>query len=798
MIKKDMTMKNSIKTIYATLFLSVCGLIAVSCTKEDTYSELQHAADGFIISAVNQNMLIQQVETRSNINKTDEEQKINQLYLFFFDESGYYITSDVSNSLFKGYMEPARGTTDIVVPTEAFSADNTAAKNVKVYALANIASEVLIDNNQDGYPDNFPSEGKEGKSPQKLLEEFRYAPLDYGSYNRPDITKLPDEGMPMIGQNTTTVDLTSKGSLTIELKAMMARIDVKIHVESEQTGENNYPRLQMANWGVYNMPSVTPFVEKNNESILNQEELINVENIQNTEVVYNHGEDIDITFYMFENMQPTNGETIEYPEGTSPDDYQRWKPKLANDKATYFKMLAYYSTYNEDGSGNATYEATFTFYLGANHYNDFNVVRNRHYLNDIKITGLTAPGTNAAHITFDARINITEQNNPYYISMLREREHDAHFNVTPMDIYLFDTEYNPQMTVTIEDADNKSWIRMERIPATNMENGTVPTEGIAPGGPELLSSNNKPWHAGNGKRKYFTTDLMNILNQDYNKSDVIKNSRDRIYFYIDENLSLSDRQATIKLVYTDDKLTKPKERIITIVQHGLKKVEVYERDDDGNIVYDKNGQPIILQTIYIEAYEEYLNHHDPLDEFNESSVYDGLEWGLNEIYLNDNSGFSGDWQNVYLNGLDATNNIINRASQQKMDLNTPPLSAAQYCNNKNKRNDDGIVPVTDYGWFLPGISQLESILTKYYNDYEEFQKRFYWSSSAGKRKWMLSYPENNERARATKANQSGGFVKSDWNNIYENENSNGGSAPRTGVYLRIRAAYIPAKSVTIK
>ena len=40
-----------------------------------------------------QNMLPQQVVTRSAIAKDDKEKRINQLYLFFFDKNGNYLES---------------------------------------------------------------------------------------------------------------------------------------------------------------------------------------------------------------------------------------------------------------------------------------------------------------------------------------------------------------------------------------------------------------------------------------------------------------------------------------------------------------------------------------------------------------------------------------------------------------------------------------------------------------------------------------------------------------------------------
>ena len=112
-----------------------------------------------------------------------------------------------------------------------------------------------------------------------------------------------------------------------------------------------------------------------------------------------------------------------------------------------------------------------------------------------------------------------------------------------------------------------------------------------------------------------------------------------------------------------------------------------------------------------------------------------------------------------------------------------------------------------------------SYYSSYYNSYPEFQKRFYWSSSAAKSGpvgWIIKYyPEDATYARATKAlekemnvyNDDGEFDRddnptsyalSDWDYTYDGENGYHGKTPRTGTFLRIRAAYIPPSGVTIE
>ena len=786
------------KILYYFLPVAAMLLPAACTTEEDFGGGTVPPGDGFTIEAVCQNMLPQQVVTRSAIAKDDKEKRINQLYLFFFDENGDYLQSNNPNA-FSPYMAPSANTSNVSIPTDVF-ANQTLAKKATIYALANVTSEVVVDADGDGYPDNFPQTGKDGKKPKDLLEAFVYDPANYTPNTRDAITTLPRTGMPMAGKSATTVDLTEKGNLTMQLKALMARIDINISIDSDHSDESGQlPRLSITEWGVYNMPTAVPLTEPaDGQTKLNTDEPYrNVENIPSDAVVYNHGGAASLTFYMFENMIEPDAapESYKYPAGVVDDvDKQRWKPKLVNEnsKATYFKMRAYYTTYNGDpslpaGQDNTTIEAEYTFYLGGDPVKDFKVIRNRHYANNIVISGLTHVGNNPDHITFDARVNITEQNNPFYLSMLRERDHDAHFCITPLDVYLFEKDANPKMKVSIADPESHTWIRMERVPAENMREGTLPAGMSTETHLMTGKKDGKEWTAGNGKRKYFTTDLVtSTLAQ--NTEYIISTSRDRIYFYLDENLSTKDRTATVNISYTDENTQTPRTRTIEIVQHGLLPVQWYN-----------NGR--FQGTIYVEAYEEYISHYDPLNEFEGNYIYDGLEWGCNGITLA-NTQINDEWTLGDKHGAEATQRIISRAGQSTLTLNDKPRSAAEYCYNKNKRNDSGNVQgmSNSSGWFLPGISQLESILTTYYNNYPEFQRNFYWSSAAGKKQILagLDYYEDDGYARATKALPGSGYAVSDWNDYYTGENGTTGKAPRTGTYLRIRAAYVPPSGVTIE
>ncbi|MCD8275798.1 MAG: DUF4906 domain-containing protein [Alistipes sp.] len=795
------------KVSYRTLLYSAVFLLfaLVSCSEEEELfdNRLSGSACGeLVLRAVSQQMLEQQVTTRASEIKNTEEQKINQLYLFFFDEEGNYIGSR-NPALFNGYWTPGSGAASISIAQDALPAGETVM--ARVYAIANVEPNTFLDDDKDGFPDNI---GKESD-----LKDFVYRPR--GETTR-SIAELPDEGMPMFGQwksengDTDLLDLKSSGSVTIAMKALMARIDVDIRLRSEQvSADGTLPQLTLNSWSVTNLPTCVPFMlPASGVSDLGSSKRDEQED--RTYVIGNgESESISISFYMFENLQEPQpdaetgklpGEYVYPEELESEDDKQRWKPCFASSDAAAFTMSGYYTTYTTAAASNPTYEADFTFYLGANHTDNFKVARNRHYQNSIYIQGLTYVGNNPEHVNFDACVDVAEQENPFYISMLRTYEHDAHFNITPMDIFLFRRDASPQVQVTIKDAADKPWIRMERIKAEYMSQGTVPDGDNSNSSGSKYIAAGKAWSAGNGIRRYFTTTLMSDLAD--NTSYMVEDHRDRIYFYLDENIGTSDRMADIEIVYTDN-TGDSRTRTIRITQHGLLKVEVYE---------DNINKTNLLQTIYIEQFEEYRNYSDPLSEFDDNQKFKGLRWGDPGVYMHGGGPWSlnTEWVDVYTNGIEATNNIVRRYGQKVMSLRESPESAAEYCYNKNKRNPVSH-EVDDTRWFLPGIRQLEAILTTYYNRYPEFRDDFYWSSAAGKRKRTILYYEDDDYARATRAfdkitqvtddgdewnkNTWFNYAPSDWNNIYDGIYR--GKAPR-GESLRIRAAYIPAEGKVVE
>lgn len=793
------------------IFIVFVADLFSSCYEDDTLAPEYNNSSSSFIEFISDPMQRYKVTTRAGNIKDDEEKMIHNLHVFFFDDeenflTGGYLTGYPNAPEQGGYYSLTEGVTSLKIDNEPDKFTNyDKASNVTIFAVANVDPLMFpIDETTDR-----PSNVSTLTDLKKMVFYIGKEKLSLG---------IPENGIPMVGETKMNLTDNVNKSHIVELTSLMARVDVNIRLESDIT-DRNYPSLTLMDWTAKNLPvkgafTAPLFDAQTGDEVPGEEGTLWADWTKSIttplqKTIYNKNGEISFSFYMFENIQKAEwkvdkgeewydetqlNENGLYPKEIleNPDKIyqkQRYKPYLANKNATAVELHAFYSTYNETGSGAATYEVRYTLYLGANYTDNFEVKRNHKYENNITIKGLTQVGTNPDHITFDARVNVKDQDNKYYIAMLRERNHDAHFCVTPMDVYLFEdvegSNVNPTMEVILGEVSEGSeipssipiWIRMEKICAADMEAGTVTqsgfTEYISPDNGTHLATH-KTWYAGNGKRAFFTKDLVTKKLAEKGKRVTIDNTRDRVYFYIDENLELKDREATVTLIYKENG-TEKNRRTITIGQTHLLPVNT----QDG-------------KTIYMEQYEEYLDHYDPLDEHRTEQIYDGLPWAEKGTTLSNTSFYrladpNDNWCDkpylIIFDGLAYTSYLITMYSNQGiMTLNSKPLSALQYCHNRNKRNNNGIISslyeedyyhnIFDefYGtyyreryneakWFLPGIRQMEDALTQYYTTFAEFQDKYYWSCSAGERENYTS-GQSPTQARATKVNPDGTHVES--------------------------------------
>ena len=755
--------------------LILISLTCISCVAEIMSDESPTPDSENAISLSFRCEDVQQFGTRSEAPKEPEETNIKDLYVFFFNNSGNYLplsTAGQNSSLFATtnggvpYIHLIGGANSIVLFPNYFG---TGANNAQIYAVANL----------------------EGFSPDQImnltsLTGYKYQPAS--EVNR-ELNKLPVSGMPMFGLLKTS--LSQNASRTLSLKALMAKVEFVFGINSSNTdATGTYPQMSVQKLTFGNRPNgvilgdgssttqTTQFGTANN-AVSKQDK----NEFTKTFVLQHAGQTHTEIFYVYENIQPARN-LSETPElsflSETFEGKERYRAARANANASYVEIEGEYHDATK-----TEYKAKLIFHLGGNNYDNFEVKRNCHYKNSIFINGLQSNSTyDVKSVLYDSRVTVTTSG-PYFVSMLKGQDVDAHFGVSPIDFYFYDDENVTahRLKVEILDPTNDSWIRLEKVDAQYMQNSTLPSAWTS----THIDAGSGSWMAGHGKRKYFTTDLVtNTLNGNDNKQCYVTNHRDRVYLYIDENISKSNRSAQIKLTYemqTKDKAqwhASPKAEDVTIdiTQRGL--LEFYNESDG--------------KYYYIEQIEEYLDNYDPYDSYDSDQVYPGLPWGLNNKTI-----FSGEYKvDNYKTGAYATLYIIDNSNPKLtvLDLNTTPRAAAEYCYNKNKRNTNGTVAnfnsQTASGWYLPSIPQLESLLVQHMGSFPCFGTEFYWSSSPGKEWGLFYYVEDPEHARATrydyKNEVNGDYIPSAENNNYTGKDGIGGKAPRTEP-LRIRAVY---------
>ncbi len=861
-------MKNLIlKNRFCYAIVAALSIVAMTgCSDDNELWDEPEASGPVTIVAQSVDMIepfsMPEVLSRANDPKNEAEKKINTLHLFFFDKDGQFIKSNADN--FKPYIPNVKNFM-FVVKDEAYKT----MTDVTIVAIANINGTDNESANyfNTAYPDGtvITAGGEiedgtrinpgETRNPNPCtitsladLQKWVYAPK-LRTAEGTDITQLPKAGMPMIGM-LKGVDLSkASGNTIIPMKALMARVDIRVTLyPNQESTDGRLPQLTIKEYGVMNMPTTVPYtmpdtVAKKSTPVLEKGELekeVKV-TLENPIVINKNTHDQDVfTYYTYENIQYPDKEAIRadgtpaykdgvltFPEGVTTDkEKQRWKPTIAyKDRASAMVLRGSYITHQ-----GLTYEAEFKVFMGQNTIDDFKVKRNHKYVNNITIHGLDyVRNSDDNTYTFDGRVNVITDN-PVYLAIVNERKVDAHASVRPMDVWfllrepsksgepLKKVDWYSEVEVSIVDPDKCGWVRMELVPRSVMEKAG--------------------FKAGTGARDYFTTDLVTnalagndrvIIRADKDNNDPnYEQSRSRVYFYIDENVTpnaqgeILDRIAKVKIVYRkreseNGPILDERERILEIEQRGLKKI-TYSHPSGGTI-----------DDTYMEYYEEYLEHYDPLDQHTmPGEVYEGMPWGIGgtrydrvqtgtflgqPTYDNysgeraDNGISTRTFDSVRDYGLQATQWVLIRRSGTdgyvsmstvKLYNDVPPVTAFHYCYGKNKRKADGTVDgasayndVSRGGWYLPGIRELERALTEYYLTFSDFKGNFYWSASAAQN---MEDSEASQRARATKAIVEGSSVRyaesggSNSANDYPGTNNDKGRAKRSEI-LRVRAFY---------
>ena len=340
---------------------------------------------------------------------------------------------------------------------------------------------------------------------------------------------------------------------------------------------------------------------------------------------------IEFGFYMPEHKLTPNN-SFEYPSNIPDSLKQYYKPKcVEGQKATFVRIHGSYTDHN-----GLIKKVSFDIYLGQNHTDDFEVMRNQQLTNKLVITGLTnhkdAYGSGQMNISVDHRVNVSDQG--YNIYMEREAILDSHFEVRPVDIEL---QWGSSVAIVIPDG-AKSWIALE-------------------GDAEARSGQNQGLYIDNtnqyrGVRKYFTTNLVSELNENNKGRILLQHSSClggtsketeiyRVWFYFDENPNVYDESGTGKQTNEVGDYTVSK----TLYRYSPVNVYYAKNATDlpntsGTPVQVINFQQANLWRVWnkagtryydIENEEEYLNNYASNDGYGVKQ--NGMEWGLDGLQL---------------------------------------------------------------------------------------------------------------------------------------------------------------------
>ena len=607
---------------------------------------------------------------------------------------------------------------------------------------------------------------------------------------------IPENGFPMMGKAKGTIDLSADRAdeatkmEDITLYKLYSKINVKFQINVDDV--ISIPKFQITGWKVNNIPTkvrlgepevngeTTPHYEDNEVKVFNTS--LSTQLNEGSKATIHHSvsldnpESFEFSFYMPEHRVNSDVD-YSYPTGITEVEKQRFKPILCPEEKNpvYVTVEGVYTDHQD-----INYEVTYNLYLGQNSVDDFHVKRNQLLKNVVTIKGVTnrKPDDEVHDISTDYRVEVEETGN-YVVKVERNAALDSHFEVRPMDIFI---SGGGKVKVTVLDKTStdatdpdRIWLRMEQGGKTSND-----------------------YTGSTGVRKYFTTNLVTSTLAPSGSTLEVSGEKSRIWLYFDENPNVFDktilpadpnyntyknryRDISIQLEYYNAAGVKDESqtRTITFRQMNLWRLWSYvdEAKTQKSRFYD------------IEYYEEYLHNYAADQDFGQTT--DGMAWGLidqngNGLQLSDSkvsvkitgtlieslanniTNDSKPYYDFYITEGEANNtgnyiafggkDFSNEIMEKVLSLNnsnflgeglltSTPKSAVEYCYNKNKRNDDGAI-ITMNGdtyntnsvyWFLPSIDQIEEIVKSGYQDFIEFQSKWYWSSQPSYDRYTWSY-----------------------------------------------------------
>lgn len=733
-------MKRVLSHILNVLFTVALLALSVSCTQDEMFIQ-ENASPIEIIGRI-PNFDPHYVNTRSV--KTEAENRIYNMTLLVFNQDG--VLEDIQKT---------EGSAAIFIVNKKTSDDLddnlTIDGSETMYLLANV--EHLFNNEWTRGSGKTITDLKTITSPNNSIGIMR-------------------TGFPMVGSTKLTPDMLNNQKIQIELEMLYAKVELNIKLDATQISPNN-PQFQLTSCYVHNLPQRISLVS-NIDSEGAPSDFHNNVKTDGTELQpvgidteLTNSESAKYLFYMPEHIVKPATNTVGYPNDILESEKQRYKPLYVEDvngnyiaegKATYVVINGIYT----DHQGHI-HKVSYKVYLGDNPIDNFEIKRNGHYINDITIKGMTKTNDGEeGTISIDHRVNV--ERNDYMIFMEREALLDCHYEVRPIRVVIDADDENSNKlkgSVNIKIMGEEDWIKLEK--KTSADEGD-------------------PTYCTNGKRKYFTQDLLSDTKLG-TECTIESNENNCVWVYIDEYIktidiaNLNDETQIIEAANAQKKERRSATIRITYTPYGGTS-EVKDYIFTQQCIYPivsknrrvENDKPYIY---YIEYQEEYLHNFDSYDNFGLTN-YEGMEWGLDgvqlshqyksyyigsgmqkhaiatateelnkykyDFYISEKESVEGVNYFPY-NGWKFSKNIIDYLNNStrpgypnnKVDplaLDSKPKSAVEYCYNKNKRSNDGTITtdVNNMKWYMPSIDELEDIIKSAYTEFEVFQEKYYWSS----------------------------------------------------------------------
>lgn len=575
---------------------------------------------------------------------------------------------------------------------------------------------------------------------------------------------IPANGFPMMGSlkdvNLNPGLVIPDSKIEIPLENLFAKIVFNIRLETVQ--EYNDPSFQMVSWEVHNLPKgfglagtgtggQTSFYNDTFDSPVSSRRFTGANPVTGSN-------SLSFSFYMPEHkVNPAvEASDYSYPAGISVNEKQRFKPCLVDKECnqnipdsydgepTYVVINGVFTDHQ-----NHQYVVSYKVYLGSDNWQNFQVERNGQYNNSIVIRGITnSQSGEDGSVSIDHRVNV--ERDDILVHMERETLLDSHFEVRPIRVEM----RNPGK-VEVRLLGDCNWVRMEK-------------KASAPSGDATYCTN--------GKRKYFTTSLMNDLSND--PIYVTSNSDNCVWVYIDENTETISGTVTDEKIKEQQKKTREAQIEVRFIPEGATDPTVVKTYTfEQRYLYPVKSRSRDGHVYYIEYFEEYLHNFDSDDNFGLTD-YEGMAWGLDglrlshkyqaafvnntssegknfftwiaelfgwsqETFVNEIQNQSGEDVNYdfYLprdnpsggttraySGYDYTKEIVEHVgvADKVLALSEQPASAVEYCYNKNRRTNAGVVGQVN--WYMPSIDEIEDITMAAYTEFDVFQDKYYWSS----------------------------------------------------------------------